>query len=110
MKLSELIQNLKLESAYPILHDPEITTGYTSDLLSDVMANAKEGCVLITIQAHKNTVAVAGLVQASAILICNGRNIPEDMIEAAKAEKIALLKIKLNQYQASIQLYQSIKA
>ena len=37
----------------------EIHGGYTSDLLSDVMGNAAEGNVLITIQGHKNTVAVA---------------------------------------------------
>ena len=39
--------------------DLEIQNGYTSDLLSDVMGNAPEDSVLITIQAHKNTIAVA---------------------------------------------------
>ena len=37
-------------------------TGYSSDLLSDVMANAKADGVLVTVQAHKNAVAVASLV------------------------------------------------
>ncbi|MBN2875543.1 MAG: iron-sulfur binding hydrogenase, partial [Spirochaetales bacterium] len=40
----------------------DIVDAYSSDLLSDVMANAVEGSVLITIQAHLNTIAVASLV------------------------------------------------
>lgn len=42
--------------------------GYTSDLLSDVMAHIKEDDALITIQAHKNTIAVASLTGASAVI------------------------------------------
>ncbi len=41
----------------------EISDAYTGDLLSDVMGNAPSDSVLMTIQAHKNTVAVASLAQ-----------------------------------------------
>ena len=58
----------------------EINGAYTSDLLSDVMANATEGNALITIQGHKNTVAVANLVGMPVIVLCNGRTAPEDML------------------------------
>jgi serine kinase of HPr protein (carbohydrate metabolism regulator) len=69
------------------------------------MANAKEGGALITIQAHKNTVAVATLVNISAILVCNSRPLPEDMLEAAKSEGIAVLLTKENQFTVSGKLY-----
>ena len=46
---------------------------YCGDLLSDVMANAAEGSGLCTIQAHKNTIAVASLLGLSAIILCNNR-------------------------------------
>ncbi|TXT50763.1 MAG: hypothetical protein FD137_218 [Spirochaetes bacterium] len=85
--------------------EKKISGGYTSDLLSDVMAHAKTGDALVTIQAHKNTVAVASLVGAPAIFICNNRPIPEDMIEAAAAEDIALLKTALSQFEASGRLW-----
>ena len=92
-----------------ILHeeftDAELTGAYTSDLLSDVMAYAKDGGALITIQAHKNTVAVATLVNISVIIICNSRPIPEDMLAAAKDEGIAILLTKENQFTVSGKLY-----
>jgi hypothetical protein len=92
-----------------ILHeefkDADIAGAYTSDLLSDVMANAKDGGALITIQAHKNSVAVATLVNISAIIICNSRPIPEDMLSAAKDEGIAVLLTGENQFTVSGKLY-----
>jgi hypothetical protein len=85
--------------------DTPLTGAYTSDLLSDVMANAKDGGALVTIQAHKNTVAVATLVNITAILVCNSRPLPEDMLEAAKGEGIAVLLTGENQFTVSGKLY-----
>jgi serine kinase of HPr protein (carbohydrate metabolism regulator) len=105
MRVTELAQKLGYEIVNTSFADNDITTGYTSDLLSDVMANAEEGCVLITIQAHKNTIAVATMVGASAILICNSRQIPQDMIDAANQESLPLLRTNQNQYEASYRVY-----
>ena len=85
--------------------DADLSGAYTSDLLSDVMANAKDGGALITIQAHKNTVAVATLVNISVIIICNSRPIPDDMLAAARDEGVAILLTKENQYTVSGKLY-----
>lgn len=99
MKLSD-IKKLDFELINDA-SDCEITSGYTSDLLSDVMGNAEEDSVLITIQAHTNTVAVASMKDIKAIIICNNREIEEEMIEAAKDEDIAIFKTKLNQFKTS---------
>jgi len=85
--------------------DAELSGAYTSDLLSDVMAHAKDGGALVTIQAHKNTVAVATLVNITVIVVCNSRPIPDDMLEAAKDEGIAVIRTKENQYTVSGKLY-----
>jgi hypothetical protein len=90
--------------------DREISGGYTSDLLSDVMANAREGAVLVTIQAHRNTVAVASLVGIAAVLVCNGREIPEDMAAAARTEGIAILRTGLSQFEASGLIWSALRA
>ncbi|NPV39483.1 hypothetical protein BREVNS_1408 [Brevinematales bacterium NS] len=110
MTVTEIAKALGFEVVNTSYADGEVTTGYTSDLLSDVMANAEEGSLLITIQAHKNTIAVATMVGASAILICNARQIPEDMIQAADSESLPLLRTPLNQYQASYRVHDLIKA
>lgn len=105
MKLSRL---LEIPSTECVLEGPEGTefsAGYTSDLLSDVMAHADAGSVLITIQAHKNSVAVASVSDLPALLICSSRPIPEDMIEAAKQESIAIYRTDLHQYAASVAVH-----
>jgi len=109
MRIRDLAGIVDAEIIQGVYEDAEISGGYTSDLLSDVMAHAKAKEVLITIQAHRNTIAVAGLVGASAIVICNGRSVPEDMIEAARDEGIALLRTDSNQYEVSGRLWKALR-
>ncbi len=90
--------------------DTEISSGYTSDLLSDVMAHAEEGAVLITIQAHKNTVAVSSLAGVSAIIVCNSRPATDEMLEAARDEGIAVFQTAENQFQTSSLIAQHLSA
>jgi hypothetical protein len=89
--------------------DRPLAGAYTSDLLSDVMANARDGGALITIQAHKNTVAVATLVNITAIVVCNSRPLPPDMLEAARDEGIAVLLTGENQFTVSGKLYRLLR-
>lgn len=110
MRVTEMAKLIKAEIVTIKFEDKEVTNAYTSDLLSDVMGNAEEGSVLITIQAHKNTVAVASQLDLSAILICNGRTIPEDMIKSAEAEGIPVLKTRENQFQSSVSINKAIFA
>lgn len=86
--------------------DSEVTGGYTSDLLSDVMAHLKEGEALITIQAHKNSIAVASLMGAPAIVFCHGRPVTDDMLDAAAKENIALFVSSGSQYETTCALAQ----
>jgi hypothetical protein len=107
--IREAAASLGAEIVQAEFDDSDLEGAYTSDLLSDVMANAKDGGALITIQAHKNTVAVATLVNITAIIICNSRPLPEDMLEAAKGEGIAVLLTKENQFTVSGKLYALLK-
>ena len=73
MKTSELPAVIPCSPVYEGWEPREVRGGYTSDLLSDVMSKAKDGFVLVTIQAHKNTVAVASMLGLVAVILCNGR-------------------------------------
>jgi predicted transcriptional regulator len=110
MKISEIAAALSAEIRQSEFEDADVPGAYTSDLLSDVMAHAKDGGALITIQAHKNTVAVAALVNISVIIICNSRPLPDDMLEAAKEEGIAVLLTKENQFTVSGKLWERLHA
>jgi len=81
--------------------DAELSGAYTSDLLSDVMAHAPEGSVLITLQGHRNTVACASLAGVRAIVLAGQRDAPEDMLEAARSEGIAVFSSPLRQFELS---------
>ncbi|MFW6329557.1 MAG: DRTGG domain-containing protein [Alkalispirochaetaceae bacterium] len=101
----EMAEKLGLTVVQHNGEERDLETGYTSDLLSDVMANARDGSVLITIQAHKNTVAVASLAGCAAIVICNDRPIPEEMVHAAEAEGIPVYATEANQYEISARVH-----
>jgi hypothetical protein len=105
MKVEQLNSCSEMECVLPAPAGTEVSTAFTSDLLSDVMAHAEEGSVLITIQAHKNTVAVATLVGIRAILACSGRTIPDDMAEAARERNIAIYRTPLNQFEATLAIH-----
>ena len=109
MTIREAAAALGAEICQGEFTDSDLTGAYTSDLLSDVMANAKEGGALITIQAHKNTVAVATLVNITVIVVCNSRPLPEDMLEAAKDEGIAVIRTRENQFTVSGKLWDLLK-
>jgi serine kinase of HPr protein (carbohydrate metabolism regulator) len=104
MKLQQLKDNENFELVLDSDSTDEIIDAYTSDLLSDVMGNAPEEAILITIQAHKNTIAVSSLTNTAAIILCNNRIAPSDMIDAAKEESIAIFSTSLNQFQASCEV------
>lgn len=108
MKVSEVAALLSAKIIQGEYTDREVEGAYTSDLLSDVMGNAPDNGVLITIQAHKNTIAVATLKDLGAIIVCNNRPIPDDMIEAAKDEDVAILLCQESQYIVSGKLYQAL--
>lgn len=110
MTVRELAAALGCEIVQEEFPDEAVSGGYTSDLLSDVMAHAKTGEVLITIQSHKNTVAVAVLANLPAILVCNARPVPDDMKEAARDEGIGILRTAETQFSVSGKLYALLKA
>ncbi|MDR2477924.1 MAG: hypothetical protein LBD48_01275 [Treponema sp.] len=109
MTIREAAAALGAEICQGEFEDAVLAGAYTSDLLSDVMANARDGGALITIQAHKNTVAVATLVNISVIVICNSRPLPDDMLEAAKDEGIAVIRTKENQFTVSGKMWELLR-
>ncbi|MBS2100165.1 DRTGG domain-containing protein [Carboxylicivirga linearis] len=107
MKVSDIIKklNLKVIAGEEGLNN-EVTGGYTSDLLSDVMGNADEGQVWITLQTHRNVMAVASLKEVAAVIIVKGLEAEESTISQSNDEGIPLLSSDLETFELSGQLYQ----
>ncbi len=79
--------------------DVEVTGGYSSDLLSTVMANAKQGNVWVTWHMHPNIVAAALIVKLAAIIIVSGRQPEEKTVQKAQQEGIPILVTKLSAFE-----------
>lgn len=106
MKLTELIQklNLSVRSAKGSL-EREVTGGYASDLLSDVLANSKEGNIWITLQIHQNIVGVASMKDLAGIILVNNREPESETLEKAEAEKVPIMVSKMPTFELIGMLY-----
>jgi len=85
--------------------DREVTGGYTSDLLSDVMANSRRGDIWITLQVHPNIVAVAKLKEIAGIIMINGRQPEKETLDKAKNEELPILLTDMPAFELVGQLY-----
>lgn len=96
--------NLKVFSGAAGL-DREVTGGYVSDLLSDVMGFAKDGAVWITLQTHKNVMAIATLKELAAVIIVKGFEPEEDAREVSDEEGIPILGSGEQTFELAGQIY-----
>jgi predicted transcriptional regulator len=81
------------------------TGGYCSDLLSDVMGRAGAGKLWITLQTHKNVIAIASLKELAGVIIVNGLHPDPDMLEQAKTEEIPVFSSEDGAFEICGKLY-----
>ena len=92
MTVQELVSALRLEIAAGARGMERIVTGgYASDLLSCVMAHAKEGDVWVTLQAHPNVIAVADLRDLACVIITEGTRPDAETIARADEKGVPVL-------------------
>ena len=107
MTVRDIVEKLNLSiSSGDDRLEVNISGGYASDLLSDVMANSSQGNVWITMQAHTNVVAVASLKELAAIIIVQGRQPARETVERARNEKVTILGSTLSAYALVGKLYE----
>ena len=107
MKLEEMIEKLNLQvKAGANRLDNEITGGYASDLLSDVLANSEAGNIWITLQIHHNIVAIASIKELSGIVLVNDRQPEEETISKAEEEDIPIMVSSLSTFELIGKIYE----
>lgn len=92
MKVRDIVEalNLKVLSGQQGL-DKEVEGCYVSDLLSDVMGNAEMNNIWITLQTHKNVMAIASLKELAAVILVKGQSASDDTLEQSNDEGIPFL-------------------
>lgn len=107
MKLKEIVEKFNLEVAcVPDGLEAEVTGGYASDLLSDVLANGEDGNIWCTLQIHQNIIAVASMKRLSAIILVNNRRPEEETVRKAEEENIPVLITNLPAFDIVGKLYE----
>lgn len=82
------------------------TGGYSSDLLSCVMAGARKNHIWITLQAHLNIVAVAALNEVAAIIITENAQPEAASIAKANQQGVILLSTSQHTYEINGKLWE----
>lgn len=107
MKISKIVEELNLEiiAGYDSNQSQkEAKDVYICDLLSLVMAKSSSDDIWITIQTHVNIIAVASLMDLSAIIVAEGMEIDQDTIVKANTVEIPLFRSKLSAYELASKL------
>jgi len=93
MNVKQLAEELGIDSLTPevvVDESRQVPGGYTSDLLSDVLAHAPHDGVLVTVQIHLNVVAVAAHAGLAGVIFAMGLRPDEATRQKAVEEGIAL--------------------
>jgi predicted transcriptional regulator len=106
MKLQELAEKLELKNATKVF-DREVSGVYISDMVSDVIANAKAGNLLVTVQIHNNVIAAANLVDICGIIVTQGKLPTDDVVKMAEKAEITIYSTTLNRWQVATKLYEA---
>ena len=108
MNLQQIIDQLDLT----VLTEPRDfaaitpTGGYSSDLLSCVMAGAKKGFIWTTLQAHLNIVAVAALTEVAAVIVTEDAQPDAASIARANQQGVILLSTSCPTYEINGRLWE----
>jgi predicted transcriptional regulator len=97
MNLQDVINKLSLTPLTNI-EEKEVTGVFISDMLSDVMSSAQSGNLWLTVQTHKNIVSAANLIDISALVVINGKKVPDDTINLANRFHVIILSSPLTSF------------
>jgi hypothetical protein len=108
MTLGQIVSQLGLEVLTPELSvegGDDVRRGHASDLLSDVLANAPSGGVLLTTQVHMNVVAVALHAGLAAVVFTQGMAPEQAVRRKAVEEGLPLLGARDSTFDLAGRMY-----
>lgn len=106
MSLEAIAAQLGLKPQTEACKDAEVTSGYASDLLSDVLAKAKKGTLWVTNQKHQNVVGVAVMLDLAGVVIAGGVQPDENTLEKAREENVPLYTTDMSMFDLVGKLYE----
>jgi hypothetical protein len=106
MQLESIAQKLGLKLRTKLGAGVEVSSGYASDLLSDVLARAKNGTLWVTNHKHTNIIGVAVMLNLSGVVIAGGIEPDPGTLEKAIEENVPLYTTDLTLYEIVGRMYE----
>ena len=106
MKLSEIKEILQADVIVgEDKLDIEVKTAFGADLMSDVLAFAKAGSVLLTGLTNTQVVRIANVLDIAAIILVRGKKPPAEAVSLANGLHIPILTTKYILFETAGRLY-----
>ena len=107
MRLNEIKDKLNLKVLTGEMKpETDVTRGYVSDLMSDVIAHGIEGDIWITYQVHVNVVAIALMKNIAAVILIQNRELIPSAAEKAEKEGLTVFSSSESAFEIAGKLYQ----
>jgi len=91
---------------------PDLTTPVTgvvaADLMSDVLVDARPGCVLVTGLANVQTIRTAVIADLAAVIFARGKAVPPEVLELARESKVPVFRTQRSLFEAAGRLYATL--
>lgn len=103
MNLIQILETVQGEWLVNCEHDAEINYGFSSDLMSDVLAlvqDHSEETILITGLCNSQSIRTADMLDIRNILIVRGKKYDEDTIELAQESGINVITTSFTMFEA----------
>lgn len=108
MLLATAVKLLEAGSIVPASDEgAELTGCFAADLMSDVLAFASQGSLLVTGLATDQAIRTAAIKQLLAVVVVQGKRTDDEMLEVAREEGVGLYRTELSKYEACGRLVQS---
>ena len=106
MTVKDIIEKLDLKCLNEANLYTEVSGAYASDLLSDVMGNAEMGNIWVTLQVHKNVMAIASLKELACVILVKGQTAADETLEQSNEEGIPFLSTPMETYETAGKIYE----
>lgn len=106
MKLKDIKEHLKCRTICEgKIPDIEIKYANASDLMSDLLAFAKPGALLLTGLTHNNVIRTCEITEIRAVIFVRNKEPSEDTIKLARNCNVPLFTTELTKFEACGILY-----
>jgi hypothetical protein len=104
MKMAEIVEKTGLK-ALSAWEDGDVPGVYVSDMASDIITGAPAGCLLLTLQTHKNLIAAANVVDAGMVVFAHDKRPADDVLELAARVGIPLFHTADDTWSYALKLF-----